>query len=196
MVPNLSSHAAPKIHLISITIVKSIFRASWHGVKFHNSISQINCSVSYKRCICVKVLGPSQYKKCRLTSIGIPMLKIRRSHRPSYLWHGNPQTWERRSLYWDGALVCSPVWTSHLFLISFHLFCGVVEHFHYWFRQHCRLSTLQWRHISVMASQIAGNWTVRLTLVYVYRKLRSPALLALYERIPPVASGFSSQRAQ
>ena len=25
--------------------------------------------------------------------------------RPSYLKHGNPHTWERRSLYWDGALV-------------------------------------------------------------------------------------------
>ena len=24
--------------------------------------------------------------------------------RPSYLWHGNPNTWERPSLYWDGPL--------------------------------------------------------------------------------------------
>ena len=40
------------------------------------------------------------------------MLKIRRSYRPSYLQHGNPHTWERRSLYWDGALTtvlwCDP----------------------------------------------------------------------------------------
>ena len=33
------------------------------------------------------------------------MLKIRRSHRPSYLKHGNPHTWERQSLYWDGARI-------------------------------------------------------------------------------------------
>ena len=33
------------------------------------------------------------------------MLKIRRSHRPSYLYHGDPHTWEIRSLYWDGALM-------------------------------------------------------------------------------------------
>ena len=36
------------------------------------------------------------------------MLKIRRSHRPSYLWHGNPHTWERPSLYWNRALVLRP----------------------------------------------------------------------------------------
>ena len=40
--------------------------------------------------------GPVSIKRYRLTTIGIPMLKIRRSH-------GNPHTWERRSLYWDGA---------------------------------------------------------------------------------------------
>ena len=34
---------------------------------------------------------------------------------PSYLYHGNPHTWERRSLYWDGALV---------FIDEPLLFCG------------------------------------------------------------------------
>ena len=47
------------------------------------------------------IWGPSQYKDVvRLTSIGKPMLKIRRSHDLSY-----PHTWERRYLYWDGALM-------------------------------------------------------------------------------------------
>ena len=48
-------------------------------------------------------LGPSLIKKCRLTSIWIPTLKIK----PSYLKHGNRHTWKRRSLYWNRALVSS-----------------------------------------------------------------------------------------
>ena len=48
-------------------------------------------------------LGQSLIKKCRLTSIWIPTLKIK----PSYLKHGNRHTWERRSLYWNRALVSS-----------------------------------------------------------------------------------------
>ena len=47
-------------------------------------------------------LGAVSIKRCHLTSIGISMLKIRRSHRSSYLLHGDPHTWKRRSLYWDG----------------------------------------------------------------------------------------------
>ena len=31
-----------------------------------------------------------------------PHVKDRTVLRPSYLWHGNTHTWERRSLYWDG----------------------------------------------------------------------------------------------
>ena len=33
-----------------------------------------------------------------------PHVKEKTVSRPSYLQHGNPHTWERRSLYWDGAL--------------------------------------------------------------------------------------------
>ena len=40
--------------------------------------------------------GAVSIYRCCLTSIGIPMLKIR---------HGNPHTWERWSLYWNGAQV-------------------------------------------------------------------------------------------
>ena len=34
-----------------------------------------------------------------------PHVKDKTVSRPSYLQHGNPYTWERRSLYWDGAQV-------------------------------------------------------------------------------------------
>ena len=39
--------------------------------------------------------GGISIQRCRLTSIGIPILKTRRSHRPSYLWHGNLHTWKK-----------------------------------------------------------------------------------------------------
>ena len=32
-----------------------------------------------------------------------PDVKAKTVSRPSYLEHGNPHTWERLSLYWDGA---------------------------------------------------------------------------------------------
>ena len=34
-----------------------------------------------------------------------PHVKIKTGSRPSYFKHGNPRTWERRSFYWDGALM-------------------------------------------------------------------------------------------
>ena len=34
-----------------------------------------------------------------------PHVKDKMVSRPSYFWHGNPHTWKRRSLYWDGALL-------------------------------------------------------------------------------------------
>ena len=34
-----------------------------------------------------------------------PHVKDKTVLRPSYLYHGNPHIWERRSLYWDGAQV-------------------------------------------------------------------------------------------
>ena len=36
---------------------------------------------------------------------GDPNVKDKTISRQFYLYHGNPHTWERRSLYWDGALV-------------------------------------------------------------------------------------------
>ena len=36
-----------------------------------------------------------------------PHVKDKTVSRPSYLYHGNPHTWERQSLYWDGVQLLS-----------------------------------------------------------------------------------------
>ena len=50
------------------------------------------------------IQGAVSIQRYRLTSIGISMLKIRRSH-VCLIFNMGSQTWERRSLYWGGAQV-------------------------------------------------------------------------------------------
>ena len=47
-------------------------------------------------------MSPYQYRD--------PHVKDKIVSRPSYLNHGNPHTWERRSLYWNGAQFSTENW--------------------------------------------------------------------------------------
>ena len=55
-----------------------------------------SCSDRTRACLNIK-MSSYQYRD--------PHVKNKMVSRPSYLQHGNPYTWERQSLYWDGALV-------------------------------------------------------------------------------------------
>ena len=49
-----------------------------------------------------------------------PHVKDKTVSRPSYLQHGNPHTWERRSLYWDGSSAAMVLILHHKQVFVFH----------------------------------------------------------------------------
>ena len=56
--------------------------------------------------------------------------------RPSYLWYGNPHTWERWSLYWDGALVAKHMsFYKYGYIVRYQITGFIIPkpHFYYLF---------------------------------------------------------------
>ena len=68
-----------------------------HSSIYHQHLSQFSvCGTEPGRCLNIKMQS-YQYRDSHV--------KDKTVSRPSYLKHGNPHTWERPSLYWDGAQV-------------------------------------------------------------------------------------------
>ena len=59
--------------------------------------------------ILLQMYGPGSHLNIKMSSYQYrdPHVKDKTVSRPSYLQHGNPHTWERRSLYWDGTQITS-----------------------------------------------------------------------------------------
>ena len=139
LLTSYSYHTCDEDHIKrSVHAVGDLVCCGWGTGRFDHAYLSISLAPSGNR---LNIKMPSyQYRD--------PHVEDKTVSRPSYLEHGNPHTWKRRSLYWDGALTDCPVlpteqqsWTMWVYVS-----CGSIDRLQTKQRKLFHDDVIKWKH--------------------------------------------------